>query len=69
MTALGALLSLIPLLADLFNLLGHETHDLIGIFVGVSLPDLFDNLPEALSIFRLPLFDPPARLGDVVVHY
>jgi hypothetical protein len=67
--ALGAFLSLIPLLADLFDHLGHDTHDLIGIFVGVSLPDLFDNLPEALSIFRLLLSDPPARLGDVGVHY
>jgi hypothetical protein len=63
------LLSLIPLLADLFDHLGHETHDLIGIFVGVSLPDLFDSLPKALSIFRLSLFDSPARLGDVVIHY
>ncbi len=69
-TVLGrALRSLIPLLADLFDDLGHEKHDLIGIFAGVSLPDLFDNLPDSLSIFHLPLFDPPARLGDVVVHF
>jgi hypothetical protein len=66
--ALGALLSLIPLLADRFDLLSHETQDLIGIFVGVSLPDLFNNLSEALSIYRLPSFNPAARLGDVVVH-
>jgi len=61
-TALGALLSLIPLLADLFDHLGHETHDLIGIFVGVSLPDLFDGLPEALLSLISPLFDPFASL-------
>jgi hypothetical protein len=63
------LLSLIALLADLLDLLCHQPHDLIGIFVGVPLPDLFDNLPESLSIFRLLLFDPPARLRNVVVHY
>jgi hypothetical protein len=68
-TALGALLSLIALLADRLDLLCHQTHDFIGIVAGVPLPDLFDNLPESLSIFRLPLFDPPARLRNVVVHY
>jgi hypothetical protein len=63
------LVSLILLLADLFDHLGHQTHNLIGIFISVALPDLFDNLPESLLSLRLPLFDPPARLGNVVVHY
>jgi hypothetical protein len=56
-------------MADLFDHLGHQTHDLIGISVSVALPDLSNNLPESLTIFRLPLFDPPARLGNVVVYY
>jgi hypothetical protein len=63
------LLSLIPLLADLFDDLGHETQDLIGIFVGVSFPDLFDSLPEALSSPFSPLFDLLASLIANVDRY
>ncbi len=61
-TPLGAPRSLIVLLADLFDDLGHVTQNLVRIFVGVSLPDLLDNFLEALSILRSSLFDPLARL-------
>jgi hypothetical protein len=63
------LLSLIPFLADLFDDLGHDTQNLIGVLVCVSLSDLFDSLPEALSSLFSPLFDLRASLIADVDRY